>query len=51
MQDSEIFAFPTQSFQNFSYYRDVVFSAAVTNPNNNLGGIAVNGTAAADQTP
>jgi Domain of unknown function (DUF4347)/Domain of unknown function (DUF4082) len=42
-------AFPTQSFQNTNYFRDIVFSAT-SSPNNNLGTVATNGTAVQNST-
>ena len=43
-------AFPTQSFNNSNYYRDIVFTPTAPNPNNNLGEITLSGTAEEDQT-
>jgi Domain of unknown function (DUF4082) len=43
-------AFPTQAYQNSNYFRDIVFTPAVTNPNNNPGTVSLSGTATEDQT-
>jgi Domain of unknown function (DUF4347)/Domain of unknown function (DUF4082) len=42
--------FPTQSWQNSNYFRDIVFTPTVANPNNNPGSVAVNGTPTQNQT-
>jgi Domain of unknown function (DUF4347)/Domain of unknown function (DUF4082) len=41
--------FPTQSYQNSNYFRDIVFTTNTSNPNNNSGTITVNGTATQNQ--
>ena len=43
-------SFPTQSFNNSNYFRDVVFTPTATNPNNNPGAVSVTGTATQNQT-
>ncbi len=40
--------FPTQSYQNSNYFRDIVFTTNQT-PNNNLGTVTINGTATQNQ--
>jgi hypothetical protein len=42
--------FPTQSFNNANYFRDIVYSPVISNPNNNLGTIAISGSAIQNQT-
>jgi Domain of unknown function (DUF4347)/Domain of unknown function (DUF4082) len=41
--------FPTQSYQNSNYFRDIVFTTNTSNPNNNPGTIAIAGTATQNQ--
>jgi hypothetical protein len=41
--------FPTQSFQNSNYFRDIVFTTNQT-PNNNPGSVIINGQATENQT-
>jgi hypothetical protein len=43
-------SFPTQSFQNSNYFRDIVFTASTPNPNNNPGTVTVAGQSTEDQT-
>jgi hypothetical protein len=43
-------AFPTQSWNNSNYFRDIVFTALAPNPNNILGTVTINGTVTEDQT-
>jgi hypothetical protein len=42
-------AFPTQSWNNSNYFRDIVFTPTSSNPNNNPGTIALTGTATQNQ--
>ncbi|MBB4256499.1 DUF4082 domain-containing protein [Bradyrhizobium sp. CIR3A] len=42
--------FPTNVYQNANYFRDVVFAASVTNPNNHPGTVSVSGTPTQNQT-
>jgi Domain of unknown function (DUF4347)/Domain of unknown function (DUF4082) len=42
--------FPTQSYNNANYFRDIVFTPIVSNPNNNPGSIGVSGTVTQNQT-
>jgi hypothetical protein len=42
--------FPTQSFNNSNYFRDIVFTATPANPNNITGTVNLSGTAAQNQT-
>jgi Domain of unknown function (DUF4347)/Domain of unknown function (DUF4082) len=42
--------FPTQSYQNSNYFRDIVFAPGVSNPNNNPGTVTISGTATQNQT-
>ncbi|WP_088675071.1 DUF4082 domain-containing protein [Rhizobium sp. R339] len=41
--------FPTLVYQNENYFRDVVFSAAAANPNNQPGALGISGTATQGQ--
>jgi Domain of unknown function (DUF4347)/Domain of unknown function (DUF4082) len=43
-------AFPTQSWQNSNYFRDIVFTPTAANPNNNPGTVSLSGTATQNQT-
>ncbi|MFB6421633.1 hypothetical protein, partial [Bradyrhizobium tunisiense] len=42
--------FPTATYQNANYFRDVVFAASATNPNNHPGTVSVSGTPTQNQT-
>jgi Domain of unknown function (DUF4347)/Domain of unknown function (DUF4082) len=42
--------FPTQSYQNSNYFRDIVFTPTVANPSNNPGTVGVSGTPTQNQT-
>jgi uncharacterized protein YaiE (UPF0345 family) len=42
-------AFPTQSFNNANYFRDIVYAPVISNPNNNLGAVSINGNATQNQ--
>jgi uncharacterized protein YaiE (UPF0345 family) len=42
-------AFPTQSFNNANYFRDIVYAPVISNPNNNLGAISIGGNATQNQ--
>ncbi|WP_038951404.1 DUF4082 domain-containing protein, partial [Bradyrhizobium genomosp. III] len=42
--------FPTTIYQNANYFRDVVFAASATNPNNHPGTVSVSGTPTQNQT-
>jgi Domain of unknown function (DUF4347)/Domain of unknown function (DUF4082) len=42
--------FPTQSWNNSNYFRDVDFTANATNPNNTLGSVSISGTRTQKQT-
>ena len=41
--------FPTQSFQNSNYFRDIVFTPTAVNPNNNPGAVTISGTTTQNQ--
>jgi hypothetical protein len=41
--------FPTQSWNNSNYFRDIVFTATTSNPNNNPGSVNVAGTPTQNQ--
>ncbi|UPK09256.1 DUF4082 domain-containing protein [Bradyrhizobium sp. 155] len=42
--------FPTNVYQNANYFRDVVFAASATNPNNHPGTVSISGTPTQNQT-
>ena len=42
--------FPTQSFQNSNYFRDIVFATTPPNPDNNPGEITLSGSETEDET-
>src|SRR4051795_4679833 len=42
-------AFPTNVYQNANYFRDVVFAAGSSNPNNHPGTVSVSGTPTQNQ--
>ncbi|MEA5573574.1 N,N-dimethylformamidase beta subunit family domain-containing protein [Calothrix sp. UHCC 0171] len=42
--------FPTQSYNNTNYFRDIVFAAVVSNPNNIPGTVDVSGVSTENQT-
>jgi hypothetical protein len=42
--------FPTQSYNNTNYFRDIVFAPTVSNPNNNPGTVTLNGSPTQNQT-
>jgi Domain of unknown function (DUF4347)/Domain of unknown function (DUF4082) len=42
--------FPTQSYQNSNYFRDIVFTPTPSNPTNNPGSVALSGTLTQSQT-
>jgi Domain of unknown function (DUF4347)/Domain of unknown function (DUF4082) len=43
-------SFPTQSYQNSNYFRDIVFTPTVANPNNAPGTISISGAPTQNQT-
>jgi hypothetical protein len=43
-------AFPTQSYQNSNYFRDIVFTPTASNANNRTGTVGITGTATQNQT-
>ncbi|MGY4436209.1 hypothetical protein ACVWWO_008686 [Bradyrhizobium sp. F1.13.1] len=47
--DSTGGVFPTNVYQNANYFRDVVFAAGSTNPNNHPGAVGVSGTPTQNQ--
>jgi hypothetical protein len=42
--------FPTQSYQNSNYFRDIVFTPTGANPSNNPGSVTLSGTTTQNQT-